>query len=150
MPMDTKSKLNQALKTAMREGDQLGKSVLRMALAAIKNAEIDKRAELDDPGVLGILQKEVKSRRETIEGAEQAGRDDLIETAQSEIAILESFLPQPLTPDELAVLVKETIAEVGASSLREMGLVMKTLIPKVQGRADGKDVSLAVKQALSD
>lgn len=149
MPMDTKEKLNQALKTAIREGDQLRKSVLRMALAAIKNAEIDKRTELDTPSMLAILQKEVKSRRETIEGAQQAGRDDLIETAQSEIAILESFLPQPLTPEELDILVKEAIAEVGASSPREMGLVMKSLMPKVQGRADGKEVSQAVRQALN-
>lgn len=146
--MNTKEKLNQALKDAMRSGNDLRKRTLRLALAAIKNAEIERKGDLEDERVLAILQKEVKARRETIEGAQQAGRTDMVEEAEAEIAILEEFLPQPLTRQELEALVQEAIAEVGATSPREMGNVMKVLMPKVQGRADGKEVSAMVRALL--
>ena len=147
--MTTKEKLTQELKDAMRAKDEVRKRVVRLALAAIKNAEINQNAELDEPAVLAILQKEVKSRHETIEGAEQAGRDDLIAEAQAEIAILEAYLPQPFTEAELEALVREAIAETGADSPRQMGQVMQAVIPKVQGRADGKQVSQMVRQLLA-
>ena len=147
--MELKAQLNQSLKDAMRSGDALRKRTVRMVLAAIKNAEIDRQATLDEPTILGLIQKEVKSRHETIEGAQQAGRPDLITEAQAEIAILEEFLPQPLTDAELETIVRAAIAEAGATSPREMGNVMKIIMPQVQGRADGKVVSQLVRQLLS-
>lgn len=144
----TKDKLSQSLKEAMRAQDALRKRTLRMALAAIKNAEIDKNTTLDEPDILAILQKEVKSRYETIEGAEQAGRPDLISEAQDEIKVLEEYLPQGLTQEELESIIRETIAEVGATSPREMGQVMQAVMPKVKGRADGKEVNQIVRNLL--
>ena len=147
--MELKTQLTEALRDAMRAGDELRKRTLRMTLAAIKNAEIDRQTTLDEPAILAILQKEVKSRHETIEGAQQAQRPDLIAEAEAEIAVLEAFLPQPLSEQELETLVRKAIAEAGASSPREMGNVMKILMPQVQGRADGKVVSQLVRQLLS-
>ncbi len=146
--MDTKSKLTQALKDAMRARDEVRKRTIRLTMAAIKNAEIDKRSELEESAVLAILQKEVKSCRETIEGAQRANRPDLIAEAEAEIAILEEYLPQPLTSEELESLAREAIAEVGAASPREMGNVMKILMPRVRGRADGKEASQIVRRLL--
>ncbi len=146
--MSTKEKLNQNLKEAMRANDELRKRTVRMTLAAIKQIEIDKKIELDEAGISAILQKEVKNRRETIEGAQQAGRGDLIAEAEAEIAILEEFLPRALTAQELETLARAAIAEAGATSPREMGSVMKLLTPKVQGRADGKEVSQIVQKLL--
>lgn len=147
--MNTKEKLSQALKEAMKAKDELRKRVIRMAMASIKNAEVDKKGELDEPDLLAILQKEVKARHETIEGAKKAGRDDLISEAEAEIAVLEEYLPQALSRDELEILVKEAITESGATSPKEMGLVMKVLMPKVRGRADGKEANQIVRELLS-
>ena len=147
--MNTKEKLTEDLKDAMRAKDEVRKRTIRMALAAIKNAEIENQAELEESSVLAILQKEVKSGYETIEGAEQAGRDDLIAEAKAEIAVLEVFLPQALSTEEIEAIVAETITEVGATSLREMGQVMQAVMPKVRGRADGKEVNQIVRKLLS-
>jgi len=147
--MNTKEKLTEDLKDAMRARDEVRKRTIRMALAAIKNAEIENQAELEESSVLVILQKEVKSGYETIEGAEQAGRDDLIAEAKAEIAVLEVFLPQALSTEEIEAIVAETITEVGATSLREMGQVMQAVMPKVRGRADGKEVNQIVRKLLS-
>jgi len=144
--MNTKEKLTADLKDAMRAQDTLRKRVLRLALASIKNAEIEKQAELSEAEVVKVLQKEVKERRDTIEGAQKAGRDDLVAEAEAEIAVLETYLPQQLSEAELEALVRETIAEVGATSMREMGKVMSAVMPKVQGRADGKAVSQMVRK----
>ncbi len=147
--MNTKEKLSQSLKDALRAKDNVAKRTIRMALAAVKNAEIDQQAELEESAVLAILQKEVKMRRETIEGAEQARRDDLIAEAEAEIVILEAFLPNKLSPEELEAIVSDAIAEAGAASMREMGQVMQAVMPKVRGRADGKDVNQIVHRLLS-
>ncbi len=147
--MSTKEKLTQSLKEAMKAKDARRKRVVRMAMTAIKNAEVEKKGELDEPDVLAILQKEVKARHETIEGAMKAERDDLITEAEAEIAVLEEYLPQALSREELESLVKEAIAEAGATSPKEMGLVMKVLMPKVRGRADGKEANQIVRQLLS-
>ena len=147
--MDTKEKLTQTLRNALRAKDTRRKSVVRLALAAIKNAEIEKKASLQEPDILALLQKEVKARYETIEGAQLAGRADLIDQAKDEIAILEEFLPQPLTRDQLETLVREAIQEAGASSPREMGAVMKILVPRTRGRADGAETSQLVRELLS-
>jgi uncharacterized protein YqeY len=147
--MNTQEKLHEALKQAMRDRDDTRKATLRMALSAIRNAEIEKRGSLDEPEVLGILQKEVKSRRETIDEARQAGREDLAQEAEQEIAILETFLPQPLSQEELEKMTQEAIADVGASSPQEIGQVMKVLMPRIRGRADGSEASRIVRRLLS-
>lgn len=147
--MSIKQDLQDALKEAMKAGQDLRKTTLRMALASIKNAEVEARGELDDDLILNLLQKEVKARQETIEGAQQAKRPDLIEKAEAEIAVVSEFLPQPLSQEELRVLVAETISESGASSLSDMGKVMGLLMPKIRGQADGKEANQLVRELLS-
>lgn len=146
--MTLKTQLRDALTEALKAGDAQRKMTLRMALASIKNAEVEARGELDEERVLGLLQKEVKSRQETIEGAEQANRPDLIEKAELEIGILSEFLPQPLTTDELRTLVEEAIQESGAASIDEIGRVMGVLMPKIRGKADGKEANQIVRELL--
>ena len=146
--MDTKTRLESSLKDAMRAGNDLRKRTLRMAIAAIRLAEVDKGKPLDEAAVLAILQKEVKSRQETIADAQRAGRPDLESGAREEIGVLEGYLPQPLSPAELEQLARQAVAEVGASSPREMGQVMKALMPKLQGRASGDQASAAVRKLL--
>ncbi len=146
--MTLKTQLRDALTAALKAGDAQRKMTLRMALASIKNAEVEARGELDEERVLGLLQKEVKSRQETIEGAEQANRPDLIEKAELEIGILSEFLPQPLTTDELRVLVEEAIQESGAASIDDIGRVMGVLMPKIRGKADGKEANQIVRELL--
>lgn len=146
--MSVKSELETALKEALRAGDDTRKRTIRMAISAIRLAEIENRADLEDPAIFTILQKEVKSRRETIEEAEIARREDLVSAARAEIAILEEYLPRPLTQEELEEMARAAIAEVGASSPEEMGQVMKVLMPRVQGRAEGKQVSQVVRHIL--
>jgi uncharacterized protein YqeY len=147
--MDIKTQLNEAMKDAMRSGDAVRKTTVRMALAAIKQAEVDKRTELDDLAVIALLQKEIKNRKEAIEEAKTAGRDDLIGDNETEIAVLEVFLPEAMSPDELREIVEAAIAEVGATSMADMGKVMKAALPKVAGRAPGGEVSALVKELLS-
>lgn len=146
--MDTKEQLTSALKDAMRANDDLRKRTIRQTLAAIKQIEIDKRLTLDEAGVLAVLQKEVKSRHEAIADAERAHRPDLVSAARDEIAVLETFLPKGLSPEELEALARQAIAEVGATSPREMGQVMKALLPRLQGRATGDQASQAVRKLL--
>jgi uncharacterized protein YqeY len=146
--MSIKEKVRQALTDAMKSGQDLRKSTLRMALAAIKNAEIEARGELEDDLVLSLLQKEVKARQETIEGAKQADRQDLIDKAEAEIVILNEFLPQPLSEEELKTLVAETIREIGAESMADIGRVMGALMPKIRGKADGKEANQIVRELL--
>ncbi len=148
--MLSKSQLEDDLKQAMRAGDDLRKRTLRMALSAIKLAEVDKRRELEEGELLAILRKEVKSRQETLVEARELGREDLAEAAQAEIEILRAYLPQPLKPEEIERIARDTIAEVGATAPQDMGKVMKDLMPRMQGRADGKLVSDIVRRLLSD
>jgi uncharacterized protein YqeY len=147
--MNTKIQLNQALKDAMKSGDDTRKTTVRMVLAAIKQIEVDKRIELDESAVLAILQKEVKSRREALEEAQKASRDDLASAAQAEIDILNTFLPQAMSADELRELARQAIAETSANSPADMGKVMKAIMPKVAGRAPGDQVSAAVRELLA-
>jgi uncharacterized protein YqeY len=146
--MTTKTLLENALKDAMRAGDDLRKRTLRMAISAIRMAEIDKGGALDENAILAILQKEVKSRQESIADAQRANRPDLEAASQDEIEILEGFLPKQLSLEELESLARQAIAEVGATSPREMGQVMKILIPRLQGRATGDQASQAVRKLL--
>lgn len=146
--MTTKVQLESALKDAMRSGDDLRKRTLRMALSAIRLTEVDKGAALDDTAVLGILQKEVKSRQEAIVEARRANRPDLVESNQAEIGVLLDFLPRQLTAEELESLAKQAISEVGATNLRDMGQVMKVLMPRLEGRATGDQASQVVRGLL--
>jgi len=148
--MDTQRQIESDFKDAMRAGDDMRKRTYRMVLSAIKLAEIDKGKSLEELDVLVILQKEIKSRRESIADAERADRADIVAEAKAEINILEAYLPQPLTQDEIEAMANEAVAEVGATSSKEMGMVMKVLMPRVQGRADGSLVSQIVRQLLVD
>lgn len=146
--MPTRGDLESALKDAMRSGNELRKNTIRMALAAVKFAEVEKGAALDANGVAAILQKEIKSRRESIADAQKAQRPDLVEGAQAEIVILEGFLPQAMPAEELEALARQAVAEAGATTIREMGQVMKLLMPRLQGRASGDAASQAVRKLL--
>jgi uncharacterized protein len=146
--MDTRQKLDAELKDAMRAGDEMRKQNVRMVMSAIRLQEVEKGARLDDAGVISIVQKELKSRFESMEDAKKANRPDLIERAQIEMKFLESFLPKQLSEDELAVLVKQAISETGAAGPADMGKVMKALMPKVQGVTTGDQVSKMVKKLL--
>ena len=146
--MDKKTELNNAVKDAMRSGDEVSKRTLRMVLAAIKQVEVDKRISLDDPAVIAIIQKEIKLRKEAFEEARKANRTDLADDAQSEIDVLTVFLPKGLSTDELRAIVTEAIKEAGAAVPADMGKVMKVLLPKIAGRAPGDQVSAMVRELL--
>jgi uncharacterized protein YqeY len=147
--MDLKTQINESMKNAMRSGDTVRKNTTRMALAAIKQSEIDRQTTLDDPAVIALLQKEIKNRKEAIEEAKRAGRADLVQANQAEIAVLEAFLPAAMPAEELRELVKAAIAETGASGPADMGKVMKVALEKVAGRAPGGEVSAKVRELLT-
>jgi len=136
------------MKDAMKSGDEVRKRTVRMALAAVKQAEVDKRIELDDTAVMGLLQKEIKNRRESLEEAKKANRLDLIEANEAEIDVLQAFLPKAMPAEELRALVQAAITETGAASPTDMGKVMKTVMPRVAGRAPNDMVSATVRELL--
>ena len=146
--MSLKTRILDDVKHAMRARERDSLAALRLITAAIKQKEVDERIELDDGQVLGVLDKMVKQRRESLEQFELAGREDLAEKERFELGLIQTYLPEPLGEDELAALILSTITELGASSIRNMGQVMNTLRSQVQGRADMKAVSQAVKQQL--
>ena len=146
--MSLKTRILDDVKHAMRARERDSLAALRLITAAIKQKEVDERIELDDGQVLGVLDKMVKQRRESLEQFELAGREDLAEKERFELSLIQTYLPEPLGEDELAALILSTITELGASSIRNMGQVMNTLRSQVQGRADMKAVSQAVKQQL--
>ena len=147
--MDIKTQLNDTMKEAMKAHDEIRLRTVRMALAAVKQVEIDKRITLDDAAVIPLLQKEIKNRREAVEEAKKANRNDLIADNEAEIKVLEVFLPKAMSADELRLLVQSSIAETGAAAQTDMGKVMKVLMPKVAGRAAGDQVSAMVKELLT-
>ena len=147
--MDIKAQLTEAMRRAMKANDDVSRRTTRMALAAIKLAEVDKQTTLDDAAVMVLLQKEIKNRREAIEEARKANRLDLVGDNEAEIRVVEAFLPKALTADELRDLVKAAIAETGAAAPTDMGRVMKVLMPRVAGGAGGDQVSAAVKELLA-
>lgn len=136
------------MKDAMRSNNTVSKNTIRMALSALKEAEVLKKADLDDSAILALLQKEVKSRNEALAEAEKASRPDLAENAKAEIKVLEGFLPQGLSAQEIEEIVEAAIAEVGATTPADMGKVMKAVLPRLQGRADGGQVSQLVRSKL--
>ncbi len=147
--MDIKTQLNESMKDAMKSGDKLRKTTVSMVLAAVKQVEVDKRIALDDTAVIGLLQKEVKNRREALEEAKKAERADLVEANEAEIKILEVFLPKAMPAEELRALVQAAIVETGASAPSDMGKVMKIVMPKVAGRAPNDAISAVVKELLT-
>jgi uncharacterized protein YqeY len=146
--MDLKTQINDSVKDAMRSGDEVRKRTLRMVLAAVKQSEVDKRTALDDMGVISIIQKEIKNRREALEEAKKASRPDLAAENEAEIGVLESFLPKAMPADELRSIVQAAIAETGAASMTDMGKVMKAVMPRVAGRAPNDMISSTVRELL--
>lgn len=147
--MDIKTKLNDAMKDAMKSGDEVRRRMTRTVLAAVKQAEVDKRAELDEMAVMALIQKEIKNCREAIEDAKKANRPDVIADREAEIKVLQVFLPEAMSPEELRSIVQAAIAETGAAAPSDMGKVMKIVVPKVAGRAPNEMISSAVKELLA-
>jgi|SRR3990170_2624126 len=149
--MSLRDQLTGDLKTALKSSDETRKGTLRLLLAALKQAEIDKRpaGALDEGEVLAVIQKEAKSRRESIADAQKANRADLVAMNETELHVIESYLPKQLTREELVELARAAIAETGAGGPQQMGAVMKLLTLRTKGRADGKLVSDVVRELLS-
>lgn len=141
--------LKDAQKDAMRAKDKLRLGTIRMALAAVKQREIDDKIELTDADVIALLTKMVKQRKDAASQFEQAGREDLAQTEHAEIVILQDFLPQPLSDQELSALIDEAMVQTGAAGMQDMGKVMGWLKPRVQGRTDMGQLSGQIKAKLS-
>jgi hypothetical protein len=147
--MSLKDLLMQDLKTAMQEKDVLKKTTVTMLRAAVKQVEVDQRVELLDQDIVEIVAKQIKQKRAAIEEFAKGGRQDLVDEALAEIHILEAYLPEQLTEEQIKAMVLEAIAETGASSPKDMGKVMNIMTPKTKGLADGKLVATLVKEQLN-
>mgnify|MGYP001821917126 FL=1 len=146
--MSLKDSITEDMKSAMKAGDKDRLKVVRLILAAIKQVEVDSRKELDDTAVLGVLDKMVKQRRDSIEQFSKGGRDDLAAIERAEIDVLESYLPEKMDDTEIDALIDEVIAATGAESIRDMGKVMGAIKAKAAGRADMGAVGSRVKARL--
>jgi uncharacterized protein YqeY len=147
--MHPKDQILEDLKDAMRSGDTQRRETLRLLTAAFKQIEVDQRKELTEDDVISILTSEAKKRREAIEEAEKAGRADLAAQEKYELALIQTYLPQQLSRAEIEKYVREAVQEVSATTPKDMGKVMKVLMPRLQGRADGKLVNTIVREVLS-
>ena len=147
--MSLKNQITEDMKSAMKAGDKDRLKVVRLMLAAIKQVEVDKRIELDDAAVLAVLDKMVKQRRDSVEQFEKGNREDLAAIERAEIEVLDTYLPEQLSADELAAMVDEVIAASGAESMRDMGKVMGQIKAEAAGRADMGAVSATVKERLN-
>lgn len=136
------------LRDAMRARDEPRKSALRLLSAAIRNAEIEARGELDEGAILAVVQRQVKQRRESIEEFQRGGRDDLAEREELELRALRGYLPEPAGREELVEAAREAIAAAGASGPRDLGKVMPALVERFRGRADGREISAIVRELL--
>ncbi|WP_457640598.1 GatB/YqeY domain-containing protein [Persephonella sp.] len=143
------NKLQEEMKTAMKSGDKEKLSTIRMLISEIKKVQIDQKKELTDEEIITVIQRYAKQRKEAIQQYKNAGREDLAEKEKKELEIVQQFLPQPLSEEEIEKIVDEVIKEVNASSMKDMGKVMKAVMEKVKGRADGSVVSSIVKKKLS-
>jgi uncharacterized protein YqeY len=146
--MSLRESLESGLKEAMKSGDRVAVAAIRLSLSEIKNAVIDKRRPLEDNEVVNILRSGVKKRQESIEMFTKGGRQDLVEKEAAEIKVLEGFLPAGLSAAELEALVAAAIAETGAASMRDIGKVMKCVLPRVAGRADGAEINKLIRAKL--
>ena len=149
MSSEKKEKLNADFRQAMKDKDTLRRSVLRMVLASVQNAEIAKRTELSDGDVLGIISKEVKQHEESIQAFKEGNRPDLMEKEQMELAILLEYLPKQLSREEIIAEAKRAIEEVGAQGPGDKGKVMPKIVAKLKGQADGKEINAIVTELLS-
>ena len=148
--MTLKGQIHDDMKTAMKAGDKDRLKVVRLIRAAIKQIEIDQRTELDDTAVLGVLNKMVKQRRDSITQFRDGARDDLAETEQAEIAVIEGYLPEQMSDNELDAMIDKAISETGAESIRDMGKVMGAIKANAEGRADMAAVGAKVKTILGE
>jgi uncharacterized protein YqeY len=146
--VDLTQRLTEDMKQAMKQKDKVRLSVLRMVKAAVKNREIEIGRPLADDDVLGVIQKELKQRRDSLQAFESAGRTDLVDEVKAEIDVLMSYLPKQLSEDELREIVQSVISELGASGKADVGKVMSAVMPKVKGRADGRLVQSLVQSLL--
>jgi uncharacterized protein YqeY len=147
--MTLKHRLAEDLKQALREGDERRKSTIRMVRAAITNAEIERGEQLGDEDVLAVIAKQAKQRRESVTEFAKAGRQDLVDQEERELQILLSYLPAQMSRDEIEVAAQEVITEVGATSMAQMGEVMRRLMPQLKGKADGSLVNQVVREILT-
>ena len=146
--MALKEKISEGMKAAMKAHEKDRLAVIRMVRSAIRQMEIDGKKELDDEGVIAVISKEVKMRKDSLEEFQKGGREDLVAKTQAEIDVLLPYLPKQLSEEEIVALVKEAVEQTGASAPKDMGKVMGVLMPKVKGRADGKLVNGIVKSML--
>lgn len=147
--MSLKDILLQDLKESMKEKDTVRKNTVQLVRSGVLQIEKDKKIELDDEGVLDVIIKEVKKRRDSLPDYEKSGRKDLIDELNREIAILMTYLPEQLSDEDVEKIVKETIEKVGATSMKDMGKVMSEISPKLKGRADNRKISQIIKSILN-
>ena len=148
METSLKDKITDDIKTAMRGGDKLRLSVLRLVLAAVKNAEITKQTTLEDTDILGVIAKEARQRLESIEAFKQGNRPDLVAQEEGELGVLQEYLPQQISRDEIVEVARKIIGEVGAEGPRDKGKVMPRLIAELKGKADGREINAVVTELL--
>lgn len=146
--MSLKQKLQEDLKSSMKNKDAIKKSVITLVRSAIKQYEVDNRVELGDEEIVDLIAKQLKQTRDSREEFAKAGREDLVSKAEAEIEVLKEYLPQQLSEEELNEIVISTISEVGATSMKDMKKIMTSIMPKVKGRADGKLINELVKKNL--
>jgi len=144
-----KQKLADDLKQALRQGDKVRRSVIRLVIAAINNAEIARQAILNDADIYGVISKEIRQRKESIEAFKQGNRQDLVAQEEAELAILQQYLPQQMSHEEIIAEARRVIGEVGAKGLSDKGKVMPKLIAQLKGRADGREINEIVTELLS-
>ncbi len=147
--MTLQSRITSDLHQAQKRGDKQRMSALRLIKAGIKNAEIEKGSVLDDAGVIDVISREVRQRRESIEGYKKGNRGDLVEKEETELAVIQEYLPEQMTREEIVDIVRKVIAEAGAVSPGDKGKVMSKVMPQVKGRADGREVGAVVDELLS-
>jgi uncharacterized protein YqeY len=147
--MSLEERLVEEMKLAMKSNEKLKLSTIRMIRSALKNKEIDLRKKLEDEDIVKVIQAMVRKGEESVEQFQTGGRMDLVEKEKSEIEIMKSFLPQPLSQEEILKIIDQSIQETQASSLKDLGKVMKSVMPKIGGKADGKLINQLVKEKLS-
>ena len=146
--MSLKDQLGEDLKTAMKEKDTIKKNVVQLIRAGVKQIEVDKRIALDDEGVMEVIAKQLKQRRDSLPEYEKSGRDDLIAQLKREMEILMGYLPKQLSHEELEEIVKEAVLATGAKTIKDIGKVMSYVMPKTKGVADGKEINAIVRSML--
>ena len=149
MEVSLKEKLGSDLKQAMRSGDKVRRSVIRLVLAAIKNAEIAQQTTLEDTDILGVIAKEARQRQESIAAFKDGNRQDLVVQEEAELAVLQEYLPEQMSREEVIAAARQVIEEVGAGGPGDKGKVMSRLIPQLKGKADGREINAVVTELLS-